>query len=112
MTRALVLTTPVAVANTATGPTAHFVYSPTLPSVNDTITFDASSSTDSDPSATLQARWDWESDGTWDTTLSSSLTAQHAFAASGSYTVKLEIQDSHAFSDTDSRLLTLFASVE
>src|SRR2546426_697242 len=107
---ALVHTAPVAVTITAPGPTARFVYSPSVPSVNDTITFDATSSTDSDPSATLQARWDWESDGTWDTTLSSSLTAQHAFAASGSYTVKLEIQDSHGFSDTDSRMITVFAS--
>src|SRR2546425_197987 len=107
---ALVHTAPVGVTITAPGPTAHFVYSPTVPSVNDTITFDATSSTDSDPSATLQARWDWESDGTWDTPLSSSLTAQHSFAASGSYTVKLEIQDSHGFSDTDSRVVTVFAS--
>src|SRR5213594_2539863 len=102
---ALVHTAPVAVTITAPGPTARFVYSPSVPSVNDTITFDATSSTDSDPSATLQARWDWESDGTWDTTLSSTLTSQHAFAASGSYTVKLEIQDSHGFSDTDSRAI-------
>src|SRR5256886_7392907 len=107
---ALVHTASVAVTITAPGPIARFVYAPTLPSANDTITFDASSSTASDPSATLQARWDWESDGTWDTTLSSSLTAQHAFAASGSYTVKLEIQDSHAFSDTDSPVITVFAS--
>src|SRR5881296_2203354 len=107
---ALVHTAPVAVTITAPGPTAHFGYSPTVPSVNDTITFDATSSTDSDPSATLQARWDWESDGTWDTPLSSSLTAQHSFAASGSYTLKLEIQDSHGFSDTDSRVVTVFAS--
>src|SRR5437867_1795009 len=107
---ALVHTAPVAITITAPGPTARFVYSPSVPSVNDTITFDATSSTDSDPSATLQARWDWESDGTWDTPLSSSLSAQHSFAASGSYTVKLEIQDSHGFSDTDSRVVTVFAS--
>src|SRR6266581_1962281 len=107
---ALVHTAPVAVTITAPGPTARFVYSPSVPSVNDTITFDATSSTDSDPSATLQARWDWESDGTWDTTLSSTLTSQHAFAASGSYTGKLEIQDSHGFSDTDSKAVSVFAS--
>src|SRR2546425_1056999 len=107
---ALVHPAPGAVSIPAPGPTARFVYSPTVPSVNDTITFDATSSTDSDPSATLQARWDWESDGTWDTTLSSSLTATHAFTASGSYTVKLEIQDSHGFSDADSRVVTIFAS--
>src|SRR5437667_1902652 len=107
---ALVHTAPVAVTITAAGPTARFVYSPTVPSVNDMITFDASSTTDSDPSATLQARWDWESDGTWDTSLSSSLSAQHAFTAAGTYTVKLEIQDSTGFTDTDSRVVSVFAS--
>src|SRR3989441_5069936 len=104
---ALAHTAPVAVAITAAGPTARFVYSPTVPSVNDTITFDATSSTDSDPTATLQARWDWESDGTWDTALSSTLTAQHAFGAAGSYTVKLEIRDSHGFSSTASKVVTV-----
>src|SRR5207244_11589263 len=79
MSGALVHTAPVAVTITAAGPTARFAYSPAVPVVNDTITFDASTSTDSDPTATLQARWDWESDGTWDTSLSSTLTAQHAF---------------------------------
>src|SRR3989475_185127 len=107
---ALAHTAPVAVTITAAGPTARFTYSPTVPSVNDTITFDASTSTDSDPSATLQARWDWESDGTWDTSLSTTLTAQHAFRASGTYTVKLEIQDSKGLSDTDSKAISVFAS--
>src|SRR6058998_2027465 len=107
---ALVHTAPVAVTITAAGPTARFTYSPTVPVVNDTITFDASTSTDSDPTATLQARWDWESDGTWDTSLSSTLTAQHAFGASGTYTVKLEIQDSSGLSDTDSKAISVFAS--
>jgi len=107
---ALAHTAPVAVTITAAGPTARFTYSPTVPSVNDTITFDASTSTDSDPSATLQARWDWESDGTWDSSLSTTLTAQHAFGASGTYTVKLEIQDSKALLDTDSKAISVFAS--
>src|SRR5437667_162714 len=107
---ALAHTASVAVTITAAGPTARFTYSPTVPSVNETITFDASTSTDSNPSATLQARWDWESDGTWDTSLSSTLTAQHAFGASGTYTVKLEIQDSNGLSDTDSKAISVFAS--
>src|SRR5213594_26656 len=107
---ALVHTAPVAVTITTAGPTARFAYSPTVPVVNDTITFDASTSTDSDPTATLQARWDWESDGTWDTSLSSTLTAQHAFGASGTYTVMLQIQDSNGFSDTDSKAISVFAS--
>ncbi|HYT01207.1 MAG TPA: alkaline phosphatase family protein [Thermoplasmata archaeon] len=97
---ALVHSAAVAVTIVAAGPTARFVHSPSMPYVNTTVTFDASSSSDSDPNATLQARWDWESDGTWDTSLSSSLIGQYAFAAAGSYTVTLQIQDSLGFSDT------------
>src|SRR6266849_2924511 len=107
---ALVHTAPVAVTITAAGPTARFTYSPTVPIVNDTITFDASTSTDSDPIATLQGRWDWTSDGAWDTALSSTLTAQHAFAASGTYTVTLQIQDSNGLSNTASKPISVFAS--
>src|SRR3989449_223131 len=76
-------------------PTAHFTFAPPYPKVNNSVAFDASSSTDPDPSATLQARWDWEGDGVWDTPLSSTLTIQHVFTSAGTYLVKLEIVDSH-----------------
>src|SRR6267143_1267775 len=106
----LVHVATVTVTVTAAGPTARFTYSPTFPQVNATVTFDASTSSDSDPSATLQARWDWESDGTWDTLFSSTLTATHAFVTPGTYNVKLEIQDSHALSATTSHAIVVFAS--
>src|SRR5207247_8939841 len=51
----------------------------------------------------LQARSDCEGDGTWDTSLSSTLTAQYAFATPGTYLVKLEIQDSSGFSAMQSQ---------
>src|SRR3989441_1013425 len=76
-------------------PTAQFAFAPPYPKVNNSVAFDASSSTDPDPSATLQARWDWEGDGVWDTPLSSTLTIQHVFTSAGTYLVKLEIVDSH-----------------
>src|SRR2546427_732068 len=76
-------------------PTARFTFAPPYPKVNNSVAFDASSSTDPDPSATLQARWDWEGDGVWDTPLSSTLTIQHVFTSAGTYLVKLEIVDSH-----------------
>src|SRR5256885_1971048 len=50
----------IAATVTAPGPIARFTFSPAYPKVNDSITLDASSSSDSDPTATLQARWDWE----------------------------------------------------
>jgi hypothetical protein len=94
---------------TSAGPTARFTYTPERPEVNELVSFDASSSTDTDPSATLQARWDWEGDGTWDTSLSSNLMAEHAFTAAGSYAVQLEIFDSKGFFDTDAQQVLVFA---
>src|SRR5436309_2054060 len=85
----------MAVTVAATGPPARFTFAPPYPRVNSSVAFDASSSTDSDPSATLQARWDWEGDGVWDTPYSSTLTIQHAFTTAGAYLVKLEIMDSN-----------------
>src|SRR3989441_1268981 len=78
-------------------PTAQFTFAPPYPKVNNSVAFDASSSTDPDPSATLQAHWDWEGDGVWDTPLSSTLTAEHVFTTAGTYLVKVEIVDSHGF---------------
>src|SRR2546422_452524 len=78
-------------------PTARFSFTPPYPKVNNSVAFDASSSTDPDPSATLQAHWDWEGDGVWDTPLSSTLTAEHVFTTAGTYLVKVEIVDSHGF---------------
>jgi len=89
----------VTVVASAGPPTARFTFNPPYPKVNNSVAFDASSSTDPDPSATLQARWDWEGDGVWDTPWSSTLTAQHAFARAGVYLVKLEILDSHGLTD-------------
>src|SRR5439155_21276553 len=45
----LVHTRSIAATVTAPGPTARFTFSPSYPKVNDSITFDASSSSDSDP---------------------------------------------------------------
>src|SRR5437870_2129840 len=95
----LVRTKSIAASVTAPGPIARFTFSPSYPKVNDSIAFDASTSSDSDPTATLQARWDWEGDGVWDTSLSSTLTAQHAFGTVGTYAVTLQIQDSHALAN-------------
>src|SRR5438552_3843738 len=103
----LLHTTPIATTVTAPGPIARFTFSPSYPKVNGSIIFDASSSSDSDPTATLQARWDWEGDGVWDTSLSSTLTAQHAFGTVGTYAVTLQIQDSHALTNIVSHAVSV-----
>src|SRR2546425_186865 len=88
-------TASIAVTVAATGPTARFTFAPPFPKANNSVAFDASSSTDGDPSATLQARWDWEGDGVWDTPWSATLTIEHVFTTAGAYLVKLEVFDSH-----------------
>src|SRR5207245_5974931 len=86
--------TSIGVAVTASGPTARFTYSPPAAVANTAVLFDASSSSNSDPNAPLEARWDWEGDGLWDTSWSPSLTGQHVFTDGGTYGVTLQILDS------------------
>src|SRR3989441_304351 len=92
--------TSIGVAVTASGPTARFTYSPPAAVANTAVLFDASSSSDSDLNATLEARWDWEGDGLWDTSWSLSLTGQHVFTDGGTYVVTLQILDSLGLVDT------------
>jgi len=92
--------TSIGVVVTSPGPTARFTYSPPVPVANTPVAFDASSSSDSNPHASLAARWDWEGDGLWDTPWSASLTEQHAFATGGTYAVTLEILDSSGLVDS------------
>lgn len=82
-------------------PTAAFTYAPTKVNTCAPVAFDASSSSDvEDPISALQVRWDWENDGTFDTTLSHQKTAQHIFNSPGGHTVRLEVQDTGGLTDS------------
>lgn len=74
-------------------PTAFFTYSPTNATAPVTINFDASLSTDDMGVGRLQFCWDWESDGTNDTTYSSYPLATHRFETAGSKRVTLKVKD-------------------
>ncbi|MFC1628499.1 protein kinase [Gemmatimonadota bacterium] len=57
-------------------------------------TFDASGSSDGeDPLEDLEVRWDWESDGRWDSGWIAEKTSIHRFARAGSYIVEMQIRD-------------------
>lgn len=63
--------------------------------------FDASSSWDlQDAPSLLSVRWDWEADGAWDTAWSTEKLAEHSYAQSGAYTVRLEVLDTGGLTDT------------
>ena len=75
-------------------PVASFRTSSSVGITGQAMQFDSSASSDPDEqSVTLSVRWDWEGDGTWDTSWSSTKTASHAYPTAGTYHPKLEIRD-------------------
>lgn len=84
----------------ALAPAARFGYSPEWPQGDSVVTFDASASTPTDPGGTLAFRWDWTDDGTWDTAWSASPFASHVFGSAGTFTVRLQVNESSALTDT------------
>ena len=70
------------------------------------ITFNASGS--HDPEAdTLQYRWDFDNDGTWDTAWMSSPTVTHTYCDNVTGSVKVEVRDGLGFTDTDTASVTI-----
>jgi PKD repeat protein len=89
------------VADYNSAPSARFTFTPESGNTETVFTFDASTSFDLEETSTnLRVRWDWENDGTWDTGYSTTKTATHQFNESGSYSVKLEVQDSGGLTST------------
>jgi len=81
-------------------PEASFIVSPEGGGMGTNFHFDASGCQDEeDATEDLQVRWDWESDGTWDTEYSVNKEASHAYTVPGSYNVKLEVKDTEGATD-------------
>ena len=78
-------------------PTARFDYEPAHPDLDEEVTFDASSSTDD--GTILLYRWDWDSDGTYDSERAAA-TATHSWSAAGTYDVTLEVEDNNGTVNT------------
>jgi len=90
------------------GPVAQFAFVPTSPQVDALVTFDASASTSSN--GVLEARWDWAEDGVWDTAWSTTLSARHAFSATGTYSIRLEVRDAGGLLDFIARSVIVIGS--
>lgn len=83
-----------------TAPTASFTLSPAWGTMETVFLFDASSSSDEeDETPSLQVRWDWEDDGTWDTGWSATKTASHQYDMAGTATIRLEVKDTGGLTD-------------
>ncbi|MFH1220081.1 MAG: SUMF1/EgtB/PvdO family nonheme iron enzyme [Candidatus Eisenbacteria bacterium] len=91
-------------------PVASFTVSPASGTTETIFQFDASGCSDAeDTPISLQVRWDWENDGTWDTQWSTTKTVDHQFATVGTKTVKLEVKDTQEAADDTTRTLTVSA---
>jgi hypothetical protein len=76
-------------------PVATFTVDPSFGNVSTHFTLNASEVSDSeDISSTLQVRWDFDGDGTWDTFWSKIKTVEHQFTIPNLYDAQLEVIDS------------------
>jgi hypothetical protein len=75
-------------------PQPAFAWNPENPTDRDDVQFDASGSTDDDPAfANLTYRWDFDSDGVFETSASPEPTATQRFRGMGVQNVTLEVRD-------------------
>lgn len=84
-------------------PSATFSYSPTSPTTDDTVTFDAQNSADADGSI-ASYEWDFESDGVTDAT---GKVVDHSFAAAGDTLVTLTVTDDDGATAQDSQMVSV-----
>ena len=100
------ITRQVSVLNTP--PTASFEISPLSGNISTLFIFNASSSSDlENPTSSLEVRWDWEDDGTWDTSWSTTKMNQHQYSSLGTYSVRLEVMDTGGLINTTTRQVSV-----
>lgn len=91
-------------------PIASFIVTPSSGTLETVFTFDASASRDAETvAAALEVRWDWDSDGTYETVYTNDRVATHQFATTGTHTVTLEVIDGYNATSTTSRTVTVSA---
>jgi hypothetical protein len=99
---------PIGVCNNP--PSAAFTFAPDNVNRCTLITFDASTSSDSeDALQDLQVRWDWSNDGTFDTGWSNHKITSHQFPLSGLHTVRMEVKDTGGLTSSTTRQVTINA---
>ena len=90
------------------GPIPCFLVSPQEGDLNSEFFFDASCSSDNSyPSSDLEVRWDWEGDGTYDTSFSTEKTAVHQYSSSGVKRVKLQVRNPDGLVRTKTGRITI-----
>ena len=89
-------------------PIATFTINTEQGDIEDFFTFDASACTDSkDETSELMVRWDWESNGSWDTQYSTNKITQKKFSNTTTYTITLEVKNTRGLTSTTTRQLLI-----
>ena len=83
-------------------PTARFTFAPASPTVNQSVAFDGTSSSDPDAGDTLTYAWTFGDGAT-----ATGATAAHAYAAAGPFTVTLTVTDGHGGSASATQTVTV-----
>jgi formylglycine-generating enzyme required for sulfatase activity len=92
-------------------PEASFTVTPSIATIDSTVIFDATGSTDDFTSFdALLFRWDFNNDGQWETEWSSDPIVSRSYQAVGYYTIGLQVKDQAGNSGWVSRNLTVVDS--
>jgi PKD repeat protein len=92
-------TTSVEINKPNQPPTASFSWSPSDPNVGETVSFDASGS--SDDKSVTDYDWDWDDDGSYETTgKGNTKRVDHSFSSPGPKDVTLRVTDNDGATDT------------
>jgi PKD repeat protein len=86
-------------------PAAAFDFSPTNPDVGDTVSFDATDSSDDQALPAGSYAWDLDNDGAFDDAVGA--TAATAFASAGTRTVRLQVTDADGATDVASESVSV-----
>lgn len=94
-------------------PSAVFSIDPAEGYTTTSFSFDASGSSDQETSPdSLEFRWDWETDGTWDCDFSRISLASHLFPNPGEYTITLEVRDADGLIAAVTKTLSVAATYD
>src|SRR5881628_3397338 len=90
-------------------PSVDFSWTATSGNNSTVFSFTAQVSDDHDSASSIQVRWDWTGDGTWDTAWSTTKTATNTFSSVGSYTVIVQAVDSGGLTAIQSHSISVTA---
>jgi len=91
-------------------PTVDFAWTPNSGNTSTIFSFNATAADDHDSPTSIQVRWDWTGDGTWDTAWSPTKTGSQSYSSAGNKTVVVQAMDSGGLTSTRSHVVRVTAS--